>query len=378
MKSFHSLINKPAGQVLLATLLFSFIFCALFIGLYKAGIAYVSKETARRSVDLTCLSAGAVYSNGLEMIRYTNIAVMTAFVFDAGKMAAAAALLVETPPAAIEAALQADKVNTRSAIQRIQTYAFGVELPNDVPLGAYPALIELEGHSIAGDNGLKNNFVLPLFLYNVETTSGLGLAVRPDMSLRFRNAGELIPEAPQALYSLSHNGQRYYFTEDQVEPAHNPRHPNEKRVRRDLDPYGGMWVRKDNSGLNSSESGSGELVHLLGNHKSVVWIFSHLRGLLSQIKLDVTHNTEPPDHTLVVVAQFPRTDEIPTKDFTQISSVVLEGGGLAAWDVGKPRFQIHLQKKEITDLPAIKSISSGITGGFSDFSRYLHVLDGIQ
>jgi YHS domain-containing protein len=350
----------------------------LFIGLYKSGTAYVLKEKAERSSDLTCLSAGAVYSNGLEMIRYTNIALMTAFVFDAGKMAAAAAPLIATPPAAIEAAIQADKVNTRSAIQRIQTYAFGVELPNDVPLGAYPALIELEGHSIAGDNGLKNNFVQPLFFYNIETTSGLGPAVKPDMSLRFRNAGELIPQAPQALYSLSHNGQRYYFTEDQVEPARNPRHPNEKRVRRDLDPYGGMWVRKDNSELNSSESGSGELVQLLRDHKSAVWIFSHLRGLLAKIKLDVTHNTEPPDHTLVLVSQFPRIAAVPKKDFTQISSVVLEGGGLAAWDVGKPRFQIHLQKKEVTDLPAAKSIAGGISGGFSNFSKYLHVLDGIQ
>jgi hypothetical protein len=377
MKSLHSLTNKPTGQVLLATLLFSFIFCALFMGLYKAGTAYVFKEKARRGSDLTALSAGAVYSNGLEMIRYTNIALMTAFAFDAGKMAAAAAPLIETPPAAIAAALQADKVNTRSAVQRIQTYAFGVELPTNVPLGTYPALIELEGHSIAGDNGLKNSFVQPLFLYNIETTSGLGLAVRPAMSLRFRNAGELIPQAPQALYSLSHNGQRYYFTQDQVEPAHNPRHPNQKRVRRDLDPYGGMWVRKDNSGSNKPESGSGELVQLLGDHKSVIWIFSHLRGLLAQVKLDVTHNTEPPDHTLVVISQFPGADGSPQKDFTQIGSVVLEGGGLAAWDVGKPRFQVHLQKKELTDLPAVKSISSGISGGFSHFSKYLHVLDGI-
>jgi hypothetical protein len=378
MKKFYSLVEKPAGQVLLATLLFSFIFCALFIGLYKAGTLYILKERSRRSSDLTCLSAGAVYSNGLEMIRYTNIALMSAFIFDAGKMAAAAAPLMETPPAAIKAALEVDKMNTRSAIQKMQTYAFGVELPGNVPLGAYPALIELEGHSIADDNGLKNNLELPLFFYNVETTPSLRRAIKPDMSLRFRNAGELIPTAPMAVYSLLHEGQRYYFTEDQVEPAHNPRHPNEKRVRKDLEPYGGMWVRKDSTGSNSSENGSGELVHLLGKHQSVAWLFSRLRGLLAQIKLDVTHNTEPPDHTLVLVSQSHGSAGSPPKNFTQISSVLLEGGGLAAWDADKPRFRTYLQKKELTDLPGLKSISSGMSNGFSNFSGYLRMLDGIR
>ncbi len=377
MKKFNSLVEKPAGQVLLATLLFSFIFCALFIGLYKAGTLYILKEKSRRSSDLTCLSAGAVYSNGLEMIRYTNIALMSAFIFDAGKMAAAAAPLIETPPAAIKAALEVDKVNSRSAIQKIQTYAFGVALPGNVPLGAYPALIELEGHSIAGENGLKNNLESPFFFYNVETTCSLRQALKPHMSLRLRNAGELIPTAPKAVYSLLHAGQRYYFTEDQVEPARNPRHPNEKRVRKGLEPYGGMWVRKDNNGSNSSEKGSGELVHLLGNHQSIVWLFSHLRALLAQIKLDVTHNTEPPDHTLVVVSQFQGSTGNPPKDFTQISSVVLEGGGLAAWDVNEPWFRTYLQKKEITDLPGLKTISSGMSNGFSNFSRYLQMLQGI-
>ncbi len=314
---------------------------------------------------MTCLSAGAVYSNGLEMIRYSNIALMSAFIFDAGKMAAAAAPLVETPPVAIKAALEVDKMNTRNAIQRIQTYAFGVELPSNVALGAYPALIELEGHSIAGDNGFRNNFSSPLFFYNAETTKNLGQSVRPNMSLRFRNAGELIPEPPQALYSLLIDGKMYYFTENQVEPAHNPRHPKQKRVRRNFESYGGMWVRKDTNASTSSDSSSGELVQLLAHHQAVVWIFSHLRGLLAHIKLDVTHQTDPPDHTLIVVAQFPNNIETPAKDFNQISSVVLEGGGLAAWDVGEPPFKIHLQKKvKLPILPSFKTVSKGMSAGF--------------
>jgi hypothetical protein len=374
MKGFRSFKDKPAGQVLLATLLFYLVFIALFAGLYKAGTAYNLKEKSKVGADLTSLSGGAVYSNGLQMVRYSNVILMVAFAFDIAKMVIAAAPLIETPPLAIAAAIEADKVNTRSVIQKIQSYAFGVELPTGIPLGAYPALIELEGHFIAGDNGLTNNIVLPLFLYNIETTKNLSKTVIPDMSLRFRYAGELISEGSLGLYSLSQNGVRHYFSESQVEPACNPRYPRQMRVRRDLpSPYSGMWVRKENNQTASSD----EMTHLLKRYAGAGWILGHLRGLLNRIKLDVTHRTSPHNHTITTVSQLSSRVHDRQRNFTDISSVILEGGGLAAWDIQEPRFRVQLQKVELTDLPAFRGLAAGMSKGFASFSRYFQVLGGI-
>jgi hypothetical protein len=341
------------GQVLLATLLFCFIVCVLFAGLYKAGRIYGHKEFSRRGSDLTSLSAGAVYSNGLEMVRYTNVALMAAFSIDATKMALAAMPLIETPPLAIEAALKADKVNFRSKVQTIQSYAFGVDLPPSVPVGAYPLLIELEGHRIAGENGLRNDPLWPLFFYNTETARGLHRALRPDMNLRFRTAADLLPEAPQDLYSLLDNGQRHYFTQDQVEPAHNPRHPDQMRVRQDLPPYGGMWVRRETAGTGSGT----DLSKVFGHHEMVLWIFSHLRSLLSKVKLDLTHRTDPANHTLTLLLRSPGVKGRQDRELTDISSATLEGGGLAAWDIGQGPFRVHLQKKYPLDLPSLGELT---------------------
>jgi hypothetical protein len=374
MNKFRSFKNKPAGQVLLATLLFYLVFIALFVGLYKAGTAYNFKEKSRVGADLTSLSAGAVYSNGLQMVRYSNVILMVAFAFDIVKMVAAAAPLIEAPPLAIAAALEADKINTRSIVQKIQTYAFGVELPSGIPFGAYPALIELEGHFIAGDNALQNNILLPLFLYNIETTKGLTKTVVPDMSLRFRYAGELIPQGSQGLYSLSHNGIRQYFSESQVESALNPRYPKQMRVRRDLpSPFSGMWVRRENNQTVSSD----EMTHLLARYKAASWILGNLRGLLNRIKLDATHRTHPHNHTITMVSQLSGQVHDRKRSFTDISSVVLEGGGLAAWDIQEPRFLVHLQTVELTDLPAFQSLAGSMPQGLSSLSRSLLFLGGI-
>src|SRR5665213_2684375 len=74
--------KNPSGQVLLATLLFCFIFVPLFVGLYKSGMLYNAKEQAIRASNLTAFSAGAVYANGLQLVRLTNVALLLAAAID--------------------------------------------------------------------------------------------------------------------------------------------------------------------------------------------------------------------------------------------------------------------------------------------------------
>ena len=53
MKRLRRVLRQPHGQVLLATLLFCFVFTILFAGLLRSGIAYRAKTRATRSADLT-------------------------------------------------------------------------------------------------------------------------------------------------------------------------------------------------------------------------------------------------------------------------------------------------------------------------------------
>src|SRR6185369_12497233 len=98
MKNWRHFCRKPLGQVLLATLFFCFIFSALFIGLYKAGTAYLLKERSRVATDMTALTAGAVYANGLQQVRYANAVLMILVGIDAAKVGAAMAPFLELPP----------------------------------------------------------------------------------------------------------------------------------------------------------------------------------------------------------------------------------------------------------------------------------------
>src|ERR1700690_1443456 len=84
--------EKPSGQVLIATLFFCFVFFALFIGLYKSGMIYSAKERATRATDLTALSAGAVYANGLQLVRVTNAILLVFASLDIVVIAAAVGL----------------------------------------------------------------------------------------------------------------------------------------------------------------------------------------------------------------------------------------------------------------------------------------------
>jgi len=130
MKNLRKIIQKPLGQVLLATLLFCFIFLALFVGLYKAGTAYILKEKSRRATNLTALTAGAVYANGLQLVRESNVFVMAATALDLAqivqKISPMFVGLPEDLPALIPAAWAADP-NRREEVHKIQRIMFGIE-----------------------------------------------------------------------------------------------------------------------------------------------------------------------------------------------------------------------------------------------------------
>lgn len=349
MNRFRTFSGRPSGQVLLATILFCFIFSVLFIGLYKAGMTYSLKERSRRSTDLTVLSAGAIYANGLQLVRYSNVMLMLFFAADIARMGLAIAPFIpgfpETIPAAVLAAKKADP-HLREQVQRIQSRLFGISLPRGEGspetriTGIYPLLIEWEGHQVAGGNLLEESLLSPRFSYNLAGTRSIPNSLKPDMALRFRTADELLPPDPSVLYSLSHNGQRFYFSESQVEPAENPRSPGQMRVRRDAPSlFAGMWVKREKEG--TKESGSNPLSRYTGIGPS---IWRHLKGLLSEMTLDVTHREDPPHHTLTLLGR--QTGQIgkDSLTMTHLSEVVLEGGGLAAWNVADPPFAVYLQK----------------------------------
>src|ERR1035441_8532391 len=153
--------QNPLGQVLLATLLFCFIFIALFAGLYKAGTAYILKERSRRATNLTALTGGAVYANGLQLVREANLVIMAYAIKDAAELAKKCAEDLEASPLGlIKLAYDLAKgdPNSRGEVQDIFDRAFGVD-----ETGVYPLLIEGQAIATANENGLS---VIPLYAYN--------------------------------------------------------------------------------------------------------------------------------------------------------------------------------------------------------------------
>jgi hypothetical protein len=345
MKNLRKFKEEPLGQVLLATLLFCFIFAVLFSGLYRSGTAYLQKETARRSSDLTALSSGAVYANGLQLVKYSNIILMGAATIDIANIAKA---LIPTLPEGLLAApaiIKAADTHFRDKVQNLQDIFFGV----DRPTGIYPLLIiESETRALARDNSLKSRPPLqPLLLFNLETSKLTQVAI-PNMALRFRHMDELIPERRPSTYSLKHNGQRYFFTETQVESANNPRHPDQMRVKKDgVSPFSGFWVRRENEENESETNFLGKFIP--ANFSSI------LKEALQKIRLDVTHRSDPPNHTITLWAQLPGRVANQKTDFNQISEITVEGGGLAAWDIAE-FFRVSLQKFDPAALPILKTL----------------------
>ncbi len=344
MKNIPSLIRKPAGQVLLATLFFCFIFVVLFVGLYKAGTAYILKERSRRAVDLTALSAGAVYANGLQLVRESNVLLMAAASFDAWTIGSAISAAALAPPpldiAGIIAAAKTADPHSRDGIQKAQSLFFGIDLPS----GPYPALLYAQTASTAGENSLS---LPPLLAYNHETATAENVMI-PNMALRFRYASELLPDSPTASYSLTHDGVTSYFTSDEVEPADNPRNKSQMRVRRDSpSPYSGWWVRREKIGAN------GEGQNFL-SHIAPLSVLKMLRGYLSKFKLDVTDRDDPPCHTVALLGSLPGKLNGQYKLFYQLGESRVDADGLAAWDLTHP-ISAHLEAVDLGDFPILKT-----------------------
>src|SRR5581483_3685992 len=153
MQKLTQFSRTPCGQVFLATLLFCFMFATLICGLYKAGAAYILKERSRRATNLTALTAGAVYANGLQLVREANLMIMAAAAFDilviSEEIAGEIALLPESAPLLIETAEKGDP-NTRGLLQDTFAWIFGIERP-----GVFPALIVGQSVATANENNLS-------------------------------------------------------------------------------------------------------------------------------------------------------------------------------------------------------------------------------
>jgi hypothetical protein len=341
MLKLLSFSQKPLGQVLLATLLFCFIFLALFVGLYKSGTAYIIKEHARRSTNLTAFTGGAVYANGLKLVRVSNGALIILVGADLLKAGLAAAAAVEGgPPAMLAAAYEADKVNARTAFQKFQNIFFGVNNP-----GIYPLLIEAQALATASENQLS---FLPAYAYNYETASAEDVVI-PNLALRFRTASELLPEPQKDIYSLMHNGVQHYFSSDEVEPANNPRNPKQMRVKRDSDSdYAGWWVKKEENGVESGQNGN---LSKLGSPD----VIKALKSFLENFKFDVTDRDDPPCHTFSLLSRMGGPPEVENRGFYQMGEVRLDSNGLAIWDLFNP-IDIYAEKVDIMSFPVVRDV----------------------
>ncbi|SRR5579871_174985 len=340
--------QNPLGQVLLATLLFCFVFIALFLGLYKSGQAYIVKEETRRAVNLTSLTGGAVYANGLQLVREANIVIMGSAAFDAAVIAQSIgeALLAPPPLDVAAVALAAEKADphSRNPAQDIFAAVFGVDTPAGI--GAYPALIAGQAYLTANENSLS---LPPYNAYNYETAKDID-AVAPNMALRFRHADEFLPDNNVAPYSLMHNGVRHYFYSDQVESADNPRHPKQMRVKKfSSSEFAGWWVRREKGGLD--DGGAGNLSGQ--NPFSKVTGIGLLKKYLHQFKLDITDRDDPPCHSFTTLGNMKVKTGAQDKSLYEVGEVRVETKGISAWDTGKP-FQIYLVKVNIDAFPVLR------------------------
>jgi hypothetical protein len=353
--------RNPAGQVLLATLVFCFIFIALFAGLYRAGLLYGAKTRVARSADLTVLSGGAVYANGLQCVRYANVLLVCAMAVDMVKMAVAALSAggLTGGGGAVPAAWAADKVNLRKPLQSVLDAAFGVEKPT----GFYPIWIAWETSEAAFRNNLKPFVerrgripVPPVLLYNLRTSHGLDTLV-PNMALRFRTGADLLKEledvpeeAPLYVTTDRHSGHPVTFTADLVQPCDNSQHTGQMCVKSGIPGYSGQYCREIGQPYPPDPSPGPVFRRALGKAK---WALKALKPLLEDIRLDITHRDDPPCHTLTLYG--------PARDagtlFHQTSEVRLLGKGLAAWDVGSPRFQCALAPVEYDQLPFLQQFT---------------------
>jgi len=357
-------IENPQGQVLLATLLFCFIFFSLFIGVYKSGIVYSLKERATRSCDLTALSAGAVYGNGMQLVRLSNAILMGFAMVDLGIMALAVAFSsVVSLGALAAAAIKADP-HFRQIVQNLQRVLFGIGT-TPIP-GAYPLLIFSESLSIAEDNGLKNNWPLPaqlswripfppspIMLFNLEGSNSLLISVIPNMALKFRTANLFIPSLENSVkktaryyYTNKSTGERIYVNADQAEIAPNSTNAGQMRVKKGAlgkESNGKFLVINQEAEKEAQKEADQEF-----KKASIQKIETSLGGissLLNGVLLDVTDQDTPPNHTVLVYSTFPTSVRNTNQASTNLecaSEISVEGTGLSAWNLSDPPYQCRL------------------------------------
>lgn len=355
--------KNPSGQVLLATLLFCFIFMALFIGLYKSGMLYNAKEKAIRSSNLTALSAGAVYANGLQIVRLTNVALLLAAAVD---ILAIAAALEITGGFSLIIPSKFKDLNTRKLVQDVQSILFGI----NQPIGIYPLLISDETISIASQNGLKSTFPSlnplswslpippsPILIFNVTTLGpGLAQAIVPNMALKFRTANffsDTVPK-PKKIYKYKSrkDGAIHYLNSDQVELAPNSQNKGQMRVKKGVGLEGeGYFVAEEvNAGLSKLNA------------------VINIANFLAALQLDVTDRDIPAVHNIFVYASYPTSIKDPQNNYAEIqtlSQVNVLGTGLAAWNVNDPPYQATLAPTDPVELVKQLSIQTLLSQAIS-------------
>jgi len=355
--------KNPSGQVLLATLLFCFIFMALFIGLYKSGMLYNAKEQAIRSSNLTALSAGAVYANGLQIVRLTNVALLLAAAVD---ILAIAAALEITGGFSLIIPSQFKDLNTRKLVQDVQSILFGI----NQPIGIYPLLISDETISIASQNGLKSTFPSlnplswslpippsPILIFNVTTLGpGLAQAIVPNMALKFRTANFFLDTVPKPKkiykYKSRKDGAIHYLNSDQVELAPNSQNKGQMRVKKGVGLEGeGYFVAEEvNAGLSKLNA------------------VINIANFLAALQLDVTDRDIPAVHNIFVYASYPTSIKDPQNNNAEIqtlSQVNVLGTGLAAWNVNDSPYQATLAPTDPVELVKQLSIQTLLSQAIS-------------
>jgi hypothetical protein len=356
---------RPQGQALLATLLFCFVFTILFATLYKVGWMYHDKIRATRGADLTVLSGGAVYGNGLQWVRAANVLLVIAIAVDVAKMASAAVAAggLSAGAAAIAAAKSVDAINLRTPLQQTLRPLFGIDLPT----GFYPLWIYRETRQAAERNHLATSFTKsaenvvplpPILLFNLRTQGEQSLL--PNMNLRFRDASDLLDDLGEVLESeplyLSYD-RAMTFTASQVQPCKNA-HPGQMCVKTGTPKYGGSYCEV----LPGTKTGMfKDQPFVKSMMDKAKWALKVLEPLLKDLKLDITHRTEPPDHTLLLYDFLSSRGE----KYHQTSEVRVEGGGLAAWDLAAQPFRAKLISEEFDALPIIGPLLQKCPGGLS-------------
>ncbi len=345
--------RKPSGQVLLATLLFCFIFIALFLGLFKSGLLYSAKERATRASNLTVLAAGAVYANGMQVVRLSNMIVIATALASAALLATGVGELVALGSLFT---LDFDPLAFVKAVQKVQDLLFGIttKLP-----GLYPLLITVETFSIAGQNGLKstwpgfspNNWKLPtslpspILFFNIlsigpKTTQ----ALIPNMALKFRDGSFLTMLKPKKFYQFTRvtDGKVFTYTEDQVELAPGSR--------------GASYRVKP--GLENQYKFVTE-IKIPGSEKLAK--LANTINALTALKLDVTDRDDPPLHNIFVFGSYPTSIADPSGNKAEIMTlgqVTVSGSGLEAWKVSDPHYSAFLSPTDPIELAKEMGIQS--------------------